>query len=158
MLVGAAVLGLYEVVYKLSLPEGQGGIVHSEKVNKRTAMPVVAYAPVNQPYDGDVHPSPSPLPHIIHRRSSSLPVLMNNDGVLQEPHHLPIGLHANFLTSCIGLATFGLFWIPLPLLNAVGWEELRWPGKALQSIGVICLAGTTYVGVVGLAGAGVGVE
>lgn len=151
MLFGAAVLGLYEVIYKLSLPEGQGGVVTHDKMDQNTAMPIVEYNAVHQLYDGsNDHPSPSPRPtSTTHRRSSSLPVLLNPGNATQEEHqHLPIGLHANFLTSCIGITTLVVFWIPLPFLDMVGWEDLKWPGKAMGSIGWICLAGATYVSTV----------
>jgi hypothetical protein len=151
MLVGAAVLGLYEVIYKLSLPEGQGGVVGPEKQGERTALPITAYHAIHSSADlhGDreVSTGSSPPPPLGHRRSSSLPVLASR--VLSEVHghpHLPIGLHANFLTSCIGLATAAVFWLPLPVLNFTALEDFEWPGRNVAYIAVICLAGATYVG------------
>lgn len=157
MLIGAAVLGLYEVVYKLSLPEGQGGVATAEQ-DGGASIPIAAYSAVHQHADGD-EADAFDVPRGLgrrrsgsHRRSSSRVLLSPRilaaarrvaEGT--QTRTLPLGLHANFLTSCIGLATLALFWIPLPLLHWAGLEEVVWPGASWPYIGVICLAGATYV-------------
>lgn len=43
------------------------------------------------------------------------------------PPSLPPALHANFLTSCIGLATLTLLLPAIPILHWLGWETFHWP-------------------------------
>ena len=69
-----------------------------------------------------------------------------------EPPTLPAALHANFLTSCIGLATLVLLWAPIPLLHLVGWETFRWPGslggdavEIWAELQVVAWGGAVYV-------------
>ena len=65
---------------------------------------------------------------------------------------LPAALHANFLTSCIGLATLVLLWTPLPVLHWLGWETFHWPGQTggdastiWWSLLIIAVGGSVYV-------------
>lgn len=57
---------------------------------------------------------------------------------------LPFGLHANLLTSIIGLLTFLIFWIPLPLLHYFGLEPFAFPNN-----------GITFLTIAGIASSGV---
>ncbi|TNY20446.1 hypothetical protein DMC30DRAFT_253850, partial [Rhodotorula diobovata] len=36
-------------------------------------------------------------------------------------------LYSNLLTSLIGLCTLVCLWVPIPLLQLVGWEDFEWP-------------------------------
>lgn len=40
---------------------------------------------------------------------------------------VPFGLHANFITSAVGICTFSLLWIPLPILHVLGLEVFLFP-------------------------------
>lgn len=46
---------------------------------------------------------------------------------LTNPSVTTFLLYSNFLTSLIGLTTLLLFWLPIPLLHLVGWEEFQLP-------------------------------
>lgn len=48
-------------------------------------------------------------------------------------------LYSNAITSLIGLATVLLLWIPIPLLNWIGWEEFEVPPSSagLAMVGII---------------------
>ncbi|RSH93474.1 hypothetical protein EHS25_007830 [Saitozyma podzolica] len=126
MMGGAVVLGLYEVVYKMALPEGHGGIpaVPVHATDRRTSSTPLLNGSTNRPASPspftDEDPSqlahPFPHPH-------------------KEPHpHVPAALHANFLTSCIGVATALFLWIPIVVLDWTGIEPFRWPGSRGESM------------------------
>lgn len=98
--------------------------------------------------------TPTPLD----RSLSRTPLL---DPPIHSPIHppviLPPALHANFLTSCIGLATFVLMWPPLIALHWTGWEVFRWPagegvssGTVWAGLAVVAWAGAFYVSSSGL--------
>jgi len=55
-------------------------------------------------------------------------------------------LHANTITASIGIATFLLFWIPIPILHWLGWEEFALPpdGLAVLAIMGVCLGGVFF--------------
>ncbi|GAA5821776.1 hypothetical protein JCM3770_000139 [Rhodotorula araucariae] len=48
-------------------------------------------------------------------------------------------LYSNVLTSLIGACTLAFFWIPIPLLQLVGWEDFAWPPveARLPLVGII---------------------
>jgi hypothetical protein len=194
MLFGAIVLGFYEVVYKLALPEGQGGVVGSSEGKDDTGVI----------HDDDVEPGYQAVSHGPdtlgigissdqdqgsrgppgHRRSTSdrsISSELEDDGayplaspldsgtrLTPTPHHsrgrtpLPLALHANMLTSLIGVMTFCFFWIPIPLLHWVGWERFELPWGNGGYLFVVCLTGAVYVsdddGRDGSCGWGVGLE
>ncbi|KAK2461934.1 hypothetical protein APHAL10511_006397 [Amanita phalloides] len=56
----------------------------------------------------------------------------------------PFGLHPNLLTSFVGLLTFIILWIPLPLLHYYGIEKFRLPDDA-----------KTYFAICGIAAGGI---
>jgi hypothetical protein len=65
---------------------------------------------------------------------------------------VPAALHANFLTSCIGVATALFLWIPIVLLDWTGIEPFRWPGSRGEStlgiwagLEVVAWGGALYV-------------
>jgi drug/metabolite transporter (DMT)-like permease len=119
MLIGAICLGFYEVIYKMSLPEG---------------------------HDTTEYPSRPALPLEGTRRSSSL-LLVRQEINHPRSSSLPLALHANFLTSLIGAATLLLFWIPIPLLHWTGLEEFELPYGHFGLLAVICMMGATYVSI-----------
>ncbi|EIM83461.1 uncharacterized protein STEHIDRAFT_63538 [Stereum hirsutum FP-91666 SS1] len=61
-----------------------------------------------------------------------------------EVHHdavypPPFGFHANFLTSAIGIVTFSVLWIFIPILHFMGAEPFRFPNTlhiALSVLGI----------------------
>lgn len=153
MLIGAICLGFYEVIYKMSLPEGHGGVVSpSGTEGEGQALSVSGYEAVRTEEDGTVSPGPPARPTLASddaRRSSSLP-LFKQDPETPIRTSLPLALHANFLTSLIGVATLLLFWIPIPLLHWSGLEEFELPYGHFGLLAVICAMGATYVGPSGL--------
>ncbi|KAG5639228.1 hypothetical protein H0H81_005302 [Sphagnurus paluster] len=64
-------------------------------------------------------------------------------------HPSPFGLHANLLTTCMGLSTFALLWIPLPFLHYYGIETFRLPPNITT---ILAIAGIALSGVVFNAG------
>ncbi|KAJ9062545.1 hypothetical protein DSO57_1009601 [Entomophthora muscae] len=57
----------------------------------------------------------------------------------------PTSLMANFVTSYIGMVTFGLFWLPLPFLHLTGLEPFSFPvGSSLTLLMVNALMGVLY--------------
>jgi drug/metabolite transporter (DMT)-like permease len=59
----------------------------------------------------------------------------------------PFGLHPNFITSVLGLFTFIILWIPLPVLHWSGAEPFRLPPNKWTAliIASIALTGSTSV-------------
>jgi drug/metabolite transporter (DMT)-like permease len=55
---------------------------------------------------------------------------------------LPFGLHANLVTSTIGLLTFLIFWIPLPILHYFGLEPFAFPNDAITFFTIAGIAAT----------------
>ncbi|KAL0250012.1 hypothetical protein I308_103315 [Cryptococcus tetragattii IND107] len=160
MLFGALVLGLYEVIYKLALPEGHGGISSTPSDDDYSPLP---------PSDPAPDSSSSSAFHHRHYRTSSTPdiplepsspvveesPLQRNTSIsqlivpktesarqiydLEYPIPLPPALHANFLTSCIGIATLLLLWPPIIWLDWMGYEVFKWPGAGGGAGGKIWL-------------------
>nr|ODN95571.1 hypothetical protein L204_04112 [Cryptococcus depauperatus CBS 7855] len=176
MLFGAILLGLYEVVYKLALPEGHGGIPISPDEDYEP-LPI-SHTPLSSPSGNAIHYRQ----HVHHQRSNStLDIQLETsssispDSTLRryastvqatipkhEEYHahehthghpvpLPPALHANFLTSCIGLATFLFLWPPILWLHWMGYEIFQWPGglgddatKIWLGLGVVTWGGSIY--------------
>jgi hypothetical protein len=122
-----------------------------------------------------LHPSqggPERIPLSAHERLHSSTPLLHSPSPIQIPlpltalidpprldpeyahrmPELPTALHANFLTSCIGLATGIILWWPLVLFHYLGWETFTWPGTAGGSVweiwcalGVVSWGGAIYV-------------
>lgn len=67
------------------------------------------------------------------------------------PDALPEGLYANFLVSCIGLATATLLTVFIPICHWTGIEPFRWPSSpqgaaiAWGSLAVVAFGGAIYV-------------
>lgn len=66
--------------------------------------------------------------------------------------NLPPALHANFITSCIGVTTILLLWPPLIILHYIGWEIFKWPSAENVSslymwgeLAVVAFGGAIYV-------------
>lgn len=147
MLIGAICLGFYEVIYKMSLPEGHGGVVATATGEEEQDLSFNSYEAVRTEEDGVNLSRPPTRPALSNddaRNSSSLP-LVKQDPEPQARTSLPLALHANFLTSLIGVATLVLFWIPIPLLHWTGLEEFELPYGHFGLLAVICTMGATYV-------------
>ncbi|KAF8078643.1 hypothetical protein FPV67DRAFT_1557902 [Lyophyllum atratum] len=58
----------------------------------------------------------------------------------------PFGLHANLLTSCIGLLTFTILWLPVPFLHLFGGEPFILPPDAKTTLAIagIALSGVVF--------------
>lgn len=144
MLIGAVCLGFYEVIYKMSLPEGHGGVASSAEVEVQDLSASGYEAVQTEDDNAALHPSRPALPLEGTRRSSSL-LLVKKDPSRPGSSSLPLALHANFLTSLIGAATLLLFWIPIPFLHWTGLEEFELPYGHFMLLAVICTMGATYV-------------
>ncbi|OCF39537.1 hypothetical protein I317_06646 [Kwoniella heveanensis CBS 569] len=200
MLFGAIVLGLYEVVYKLALPEGHGGVSsspshHGSNSNDYSPLPThaqhhsLSHSPLSSSFmqandldDEDASISVHQRPHFPHIPTDGVPTPIeltpplsrttsNSNAALlpssnypsrRHPHHhlhhskpiiLPPALHANFLTSCIGVATLLLLWPPVIALDWLGYEDFRWPGTGggaegfwdiWSSLSIVFWAGSLY--------------
>ncbi|KAK4685997.1 hypothetical protein P7C73_g4138, partial [Tremellales sp. Uapishka_1] len=154
MLFGAIVLGLYEVIYKLALPESQGGVTKtSPSAGEYRALPIHASPPDTPPYTSDISIPLSPTLRPLSptsRRADSPPLPTSR--LLQPAHppsqtQLPPALHANFLTSSIGLATLLLLWIPIVFLDIQGWERFEWPAgdwRVWCCMGLVAAGGSLY--------------
>ncbi|KAG5647966.1 hypothetical protein DXG03_007000 [Asterophora parasitica] len=61
-------------------------------------------------------------------------------------HPPPFGLHANFLTTCLGLLTFVILWMPIPLLHYFDVEPFMLPpnAKTIMAIAGICMTGVVF--------------
>ncbi|OXM78991.1 hypothetical protein C364_03469 [Cryptococcus neoformans Bt63] len=168
MLFGALALGLYEVIYKLALPEGHGGVSPTPSDDDYSPLPSFNAAQVAS--------SPSAFYHRHHRTSSTPDIpLESSSPVVDEsplrrhtsisqliipesgstrrihdqepPVPLPPALHANFLTSCIGIATLLLLWPPIIWLDWMGYEVFKWPGsdgKIWLGLEVVAWGGSIY--------------
>lgn len=72
------------------------------------------------------------------------------DSEMDVPPPLPpFGFHPNMLTSAIGLCTFIILWIPIPILHYFDLEPFRFPANSLT---VIAIAGIAFTGVIFNAG------
>jgi len=150
MVIGAAGLGLYEVVYKMVLPESEGG---SHRIaGEHATSPIVARHGTPPPEESSTEvedddddnrfamgraagsrtpllakATPNGTPPT---PNSSLPrptLVRSASGHHMHVPHLPPAFHSNFLTSAIGVATLVLLWIPFPFLHATGVEDFMWP-------------------------------
>ncbi|WRT69557.1 uncharacterized protein IL334_006544 [Kwoniella shivajii] len=172
MLFGAIILGLYEVIYKLALPEGHGGIV-STAADDYSPLPTYHSPPSSPPSAPTQHTSgssqhengyhrnqyphmgtdPSPTPIEL---TPPLSRTTSNAILLPQRHHhhqyqveLPPALHSNFLTSCIGIATLLLLWPPIIALDWTGYEPFHWPRgdhafEIWLSLIAVFIGGTLY--------------
>ncbi|KAF8328152.1 uncharacterized protein EI90DRAFT_2974599 [Cantharellus anzutake] len=157
-LIASIAYAVYQVMYKvyIALPVEQdpGSAVLSSPVYERIS--VDPEAPATSHFDP---PSPTtrtqripPLaPTTRARAPSGASSLLNSSGDLNDPH-TPIpptfGFHPNFITSCLGLVTFFLLWIPIPILHHLGIERWRSPPdlQTWASIVVVALCGCAYYG------------
>ncbi|WVW86787.1 hypothetical protein I302_108841 [Kwoniella bestiolae CBS 10118] len=164
MLFGAIILGLYEVIYKLALPEGHGGVSpfpsnytplpthHSDGMDETPLSSgiTILHRPIFPHQGTDSTPTPIELTPPLSRTTSNAGLLPS-----QSHHHvqhqvkLPPALHANFITSCIGIATLLLLWPPILLLDWTGYEKFHWPdGENVMRIwgclGLVFAGGTIY--------------
>ncbi|KAJ9109190.1 hypothetical protein QFC21_000519 [Naganishia friedmannii] len=155
MLTGAICLGFYEVIYKMTLPEGHGGVVPAGQARDSTttanhyeAVSTTTMMTLNDDDDEALNQPPKsmarPTLSVDDSRSfSSLPLVKPD--LLSQELKLPLALHANFLTSLIGIATLLLFWIPIPFLHWTGLEEFALPRSGdVGLLAVICTMGATY--------------
>lgn len=175
------ILGLYEVVYKLALPDDSGGQANGTRGYSHLPTHAHPSPPIDDtPPDDDIQDvdldidagadmpprrslaigrppktrshgnlperiqlSPtSGLARLPSRQSLSSASAESRDNsldLLRKPSSttlssagmipLPPALHSNFMTSCIGIATLVLLWIPIPICHWLGWETFRLPGS-----------------------------
>lgn len=118
-LVASVAYGLYQVLYK-----------------KYAALPTgaeVLSGPLYDPiFDVDPNVSSDEAPTNMVLRSDTANVL-------------PFGLHANLLTSTIGLLTLTLFWLPIPVLHLLNIEKFALPENSTT---LLAISGIAFSGVV----------
>jgi hypothetical protein len=118
-LVASILYGIYQVLYKMyaALPSPPDG--HFEELP-------VDYEPIPDPSDVSTEIPDSDKPDMIY-----------------PP---PFGLYANALTTAIGVCTFLLLWIPIPILHYLGLEMFRLPTdvKTISVIAGIALSGVAF--------------
>ncbi|KAL1413208.1 hypothetical protein Q8F55_000960 [Vanrija albida] len=171
MVVGAILLGLYEVVYKLVLPESPRERERHDverAASPEAATPSVVSEPESDDEDNDIALG-SGSAQRTQRQGSRTPLLPKGAdengtaGTSTPPLHyapltppavghahrlapLPEAFHANFLTSAIGFATLVLLWVPIPLLHWTGVEPFVQPrgAKLIGILVVVCAGGSIY--------------
>lgn len=116
--------GLYQVLYKIY-----------------AALPSDPETRQDTPYQ----PIPDDDELAAEQELSAAAAALDDDAVYPPP----FGLHANLLTSLIGITTCILLWIFLPILHNTGLEIFRWPTDTLT---VVSIAGIASTGVVFNAG------
>ena len=74
------------------------------------------------------------------------PLEAERSHVSQDAIYPPFGFHPNMLTSAIGLCTFVVLWIPIPILHYLDIEPFLLPGNAITylSIAGIALGGVMF--------------
>lgn len=189
---GAIILGLYEVVYKMVLPESAGGVPSSESstlVDTYDPLPAEEFEQADEESGTETPINNVQTPHRTLKSSRSMIPLMPSpstaartianygdddaedggpdtplDVDTTHPHpHLPLhrfsgppalppALLSNFLTSCIGIATFLMGFPLIFIFNFLGWETFRWPaGEGVSTmtmwstIEVVAITGSIYV-------------
>lgn len=114
-LVASVVYGIYQVLYK----------IYAALPDRLEPIPTdAAYEPIVDPVDD---PAETPV--------------FDRQEMVYPP---PFGLYANALTSAIGVCTFVLLWMPIPILHYYGLETFRLPAD-IQTVSVI--AGIALSGV-----------
>jgi hypothetical protein len=90
--------------------------------------------------DGTLPRPASPASHTSRMRISSPP-----PASLQNASVTTFLLYSNLITSLIGLTTLLLFWIPIPILHFVGWEDFQAPPREtwLLIVGIV-LSGVCF--------------
>lgn len=73
----------------------------------------------------------------------SVPLMKDEDGIVYPP---PFGLYPNLVTTAIGICTFLVLWIPIPILHYCRLEEFRPPTSAdvLIALGGIAASGVIF--------------
>jgi drug/metabolite transporter (DMT)-like permease len=169
MVVGAMGLGLYEVVYKMVLPESEGG-AHRPTGDHAISPTVAVFVPgasaggrVSPPLHDDTEPEANSDEddddriNLGRAAGSRTPLLAKQPGTATpttpvHPHthlipQLPAAFHSNFLTSALGVGTLVLLWIPFPFIHATGIETFVWPsgGDVWGSLLIAASMGAIYV-------------
>lgn len=57
----------------------------------------------------------------------------------------PFGLFSNMLTSTIGMTTFGVLWVFIPILHWLGLESFRAPPDSTTALGILGIALTGVI-------------
>lgn len=95
-----------------------------EEAESLLASPNATDASGSDDGDGDPEAQAPPSPHSL---SSHLRIASPPPASLTNPTVTTFLLYSNLLTSLIGLATLVLFWIPIPILHYLGWEQFEAP-------------------------------
>ena len=120
-LAAAIVYGVYQVLYKMyaAFPSDPDADVDNLPVDP-------SYEPIGESPDDDLD--------------------ITADDKTDVVYPPPFALYANFLTTCIGLCTLFLLWLPIPILHIAGGEEFHLPPdlKTVAVIAAISLSGVVF--------------
>ncbi|GAA5832636.1 hypothetical protein JCM3766R1_004274 [Sporobolomyces carnicolor] len=139
-LFGSVAYAGYEVWYKIkiALPEpsadstpqsgGNGSRISetSSLLSTRSSSPVPDADPTRPSSSFEFPPPPSPSFTLTSSSSATSTKTLNPLALAKTPSPTLFLLYSNLITSMIGLFTFAFLWIPIPLLDLVGWEA--WDG------------------------------
>ncbi|THH11196.1 hypothetical protein EW145_g787 [Phellinidium pouzarii] len=146
-----ASLGVLAVVYGSRNPAGIAAPDSPEAPflgNILTLIASIGYGLYQVAYNMYAIPSSEPEPEQDEWRRLSIssnstdeiiPVDTDFDGttlVDEFVHPPPFGLYANALTSAMGLMTFFVLWIPLPVLHIISIEPFEWPSNYATAFAV----------------------
>ena len=118
-LVASIIYGIYQVLYKM-------------------------YAALPTPAEGDFEQLPVDYEPIIDSSEDATDLPIPDKPEMIYPP--PFGLYANTLTTAIGICTFLLLWIPIPILHYLDLETFRLPTdfKTISVIAGISLSGVAF--------------
>ncbi|GAA5934953.1 MFS transporter [Sporobolomyces koalae] len=129
-LFGSIAYAGYEVWYKIKIalpePSSSSALPHTRISETSSLLSTRSSSPVPEgPAENSFEfpPPPSPAATQTTRTESTLSSI-SDDGVAPSP--TVFLLYSNLITSLIGLFTFVFLWIPIPILDWIGWEE--WQG------------------------------
>lgn len=140
----------YEVWYKIhvALPDTEASEERASRINEEEEAEGLLEPSDEESADSDGPPKPcsptSPTPKISPSLLSISSPSLDNEFVT-HPSSQTFLLYSNVITSLIGLTTFLLLWIPIPLLHLIGWEMFEAPPReAWLPIVCIVLSGVTF--------------
>ncbi|BGP42561.1 hypothetical protein JCM10449v2_006573 [Rhodotorula kratochvilovae] len=98
-------------------------------------------SPAETPSRSSTPSGSMPIPSASAARARPAPPRIHSHLLSGPPRASPalFLLYSNALTSLIGACTLALFWVPIPLLQLVGWEDFAWPPveARLPLVGII---------------------
>lgn len=78
-------------------------------------------------FDADAEDGAPARPASLASHASRMQISSPPPAFLQNASATTFLLYSNLITSLIGLTTLTLFWIPIPILHFIGWEDFQAP-------------------------------